>query len=243
MPRKMIFTLQGASAAPMIKSKVKAALRSETAHNRIGDLAGSLLRVVNATARWQIDADPLFDALAAGEPCIVAFWHEVLPSMPALWLAAKARGIERKGYVLVSRHRDGQLIGRAIRCFGVGLVSGSTSRGGASGLRELSRLVITGHPVAITPDGPRGPRRVAAPGIAQLAALTGAQIFCIGAATRRAFTFARSWDQMRIPMPFSIGAITVSPPIRVDRQAWETSLPEIESSLSQALKRATERCQ
>ena len=85
-------------------------------------------------------------------------------------------------HVLVSRHQDGRLIGDMMRGFGLDLVHGSSSskgaeqKGGASGLRALLAALAAGDQVVITPDGPRGPRRQVARGVAQLAALAGVPV-------------------------------------------------------------------
>ncbi|MCF3946027.1 lysophospholipid acyltransferase family protein [Acidiphilium iwatense] len=230
-----------ATAAPMIRDTLKAPLKSVWVQQPLGDLAGLYLHGTMATTRWTIDADALLGALKAGTPCIIVFWHECLPSMPILWREAERIGAGPKGYVLASRHRDGRLIARAMRHFGIETISGSTSRGGAAGLRELARLFEAGHPVGLTPDGPRGPRRRAAPGVAQLAALTGAPVFCAAAATSRALTL-ESWDAMRIPLPFGRGALIASGPILVPRRDWEASLAMIEAGMTANLARASVLC-
>ncbi|GAA5266218.1 hypothetical protein ACOSOMT5_P2645 [Acidiphilium sp. MT5] len=205
------------------------------------DGAGLYVQSAIATTRWRIEADSLLHALRARPPCIVAFWHECLPSMPALWRFAARDPALPIGHVLASRHRDGQLIGRAMRRFGIETVPGSTSRGGASGLRQLLKLLATGHPIGLTPDGPRGPRHRAAPGVAQLAARAGVPIFCAAAITRAAITTG-GWDRMRIPLPFSRGALVALPPLTIGRDDWQTALPLIENGLNTALERAWALC-
>lgn len=229
-----------ATAAPMIGA-LKSRLKTPTMRRCVGDLAGAWLAAARATTHWTIEADDLLSALHAGTPCIIVFWHECLPSTPILWKVAERPPDAPTGYVLASRHGDGQIIARAVRRFGVEAIGGSTSRGGAAGLRELARLIAAGHPVGLTPDGPRGPRRRAAPGVAQLAAITGAPVFCLAAATSRAVTL-NSWDRMRIPLPFGRGALIGAPPLPVARDDWEAALPEIEARLTATLARALIRC-
>jgi hypothetical protein len=79
-------------------------------------------------------------------------------------------------YALISQHQDGELIHRIVARLGVGSVRGSTTRGGASALRRLIRLGRRGGDLAITPDGPRGPRHHAQIGVIQLAKATGLPI-------------------------------------------------------------------
>ncbi len=176
--------------------------------------------------------------LARGAPMIAAFWHETLPCMQLLWREARRAGMTRPASVLASRHRDGQLIGNIARGLGVGVVSGSSTRGGAAGTRELVRVLEGGGHIGITPDGPRGPARRAAPGVAALAGLTGARILPCAAAASRFVTLWQSWDQMRVPLPFGRVALVCGPPIAVPRQGWRSALPEIEAALDAARARA-----
>jgi lysophospholipid acyltransferase (LPLAT)-like uncharacterized protein len=138
---------------------------------------------------------------------------------------------------LASGHRDGRLIGMAMRVFGISIVEGSSSRGGAAGLRRLAAALKAGSDVGLTPDGPRGPRRVAAAGVAQLAALSGAQVLPVAAWTQWALKF-RSWDRMRFPLPFGRGRLVFGEMITVPRHDWEAMLPAIETALTAAMQRA-----
>ncbi len=193
--------------------------------------------IVARTTRWRIEGVAELAALAAGPPCIVAFWHETLPCMPVFWRRARAMGLRRRAYVLASGHRDGRLIGRAVEQMGISVIAGSSSRGGAAGLRGLVAALKGGGLVGLTPDGPRGPRRVAAPGVAQLAALTGAKVLPCAAWIDPARTLG-SWDKMRIPLPFGRGTLVCGPMITVPRDGWETGLKVIEAGLNGAMRRA-----
>ena len=159
--------------------------------------------------------------------------------MPALLLCARRRVPEMAAmgaHVLVSRHRDGRFIGAVVRRYGVGLVHASTSRGGAAGLRTMLRLLAAGDMVGVTPDGPRGPRRVAAPGVAQLAALSGRPVLpCAARSTRQ--RVLGSWDRMRLPLPFGRGVLVCGPPLTVPRgpvARRRASLADIAAALTAA---------
>ena len=227
----------GVNAAPM----TNLAPPSDPLRRVLADTAGLYVRATIASIGWRIEADALIQRLRAGPPCIIAFWHESLPSMPILWREAARDPALPRGHILASRHRDGQLIARAMRRFGLETIAGSTSRGGAASLRQLLKLLAAGHPIGLTPDGPRGPRRHAAPGVAQLAAVSGVPVFCVAAMTRAAITTA-SWDQMRIPLPFSRGALVAMPPLILTRTEGKSGLAPIETALNAALDRATSLC-
>ena len=193
------------------------------------------------TTRWRLVGEASTTTILAGAPVIAAFWHEVLPLMPALrWRSAG------RLKVLISRHRDGQIIANVVRGLGIEVVHGSNargakSRGGAAGLRRLLALLAAGEQVVITPDGPRGPRRRAAPGVAQLAALSGVPIMPCAAMTRPRITLP-SWDRMVLPLPFGRGVIVCAETIRVARDGAEAALPAIEAALTAAAEAARRAC-
>jgi lysophospholipid acyltransferase (LPLAT)-like uncharacterized protein len=218
---------------------MKRLLQSAAMQAAIARAAAGYLTFVARTTRWHIDGAEAIEAFANGPPCIVAFWHETLPTMPIIWLRRTRISRRKPAFVLASRHRDGQLIGMAVERFGIGQVAASSSRGGAAGLRALITALESGADIGITPDGPRGPRRVAAAGVAQLAAITGARILACAAATRSAIQL-KSWDRMRIPLPFGAGRLVCAPLIAVPRDGWRTGLRQIEAALTDSLTRAAD---
>lgn len=114
--------------------------------------------------------EKVFELWDRGEGGIVCFWHGRLLMMPF----ANRRG---KGKVLISRHRDGELIARVMHYFRLGSIRGSYRKeGGISSLREIMFDLKKGFDVAITPDGPKGPRYHVKKGIVELARLTGKKI-------------------------------------------------------------------
>jgi lysophospholipid acyltransferase (LPLAT)-like uncharacterized protein len=131
------------------------------------------------------------DALASGQRVIYAFWHGEL--LPLLW---HHRG--QRIAVVVSEHRDGEIIARIAERFGYATVRGSSSRGASRALIGLMRAVEAGYHGAVTPDGPRGPAHVFAPGAAIAAQRTGAPILPIRVSASRAWRL-RSWDRFLIP--------------------------------------------
>lgn len=104
--------------------------------------------------------------------------------------------------VLISQHADGKLLGALIESFGMGMVCGSTTRGGVEAVRVLTRDKNARQHLAVTPDGPRGPRRVMQPGAVYVASRTGMKLVPVGVGHLRPWR-AGSWDRMAIPRPFS----------------------------------------
>jgi hypothetical protein len=226
---------------------LKSLLRRSWVQAVLAALLGRYLAFALRTTRWTLHGQENVDRSAALAPVVVAFWHERLPLMPALWLAVRAGGRgPTAAYVLVSRHWDGRFIGEVVRRFGLATVYGSShrdgqNRGGAAGVRTLLGVLEAGGHAAITPDGPRGPRRVAAPGVAQLAALSGARVLPCAAQTSRRSTLP-TWDRMVLPLPWGRGVIVCGAPIAVGRAGAEAALPGIAEALSAAADEADRLC-
>ena len=219
---------------------LKRLLRQRRAQAMLAAAAGRYLAFALRTTRWTLHGEQHFAPHAGGTPAIVACWHERLPMVLQFWLIARANqgSPARQAHVLVSRHADGQFIGGVLARFGVGIVHGSTSRdgrarGGAAGARALLGRLAAGDHVVLTPDGPRGPRRRAAPGVAQLAALSGVAVLPVAAQTSRGRVLP-SWDRMVLPLPWGRGVLVCGPSVTVTRDQWEASLPGIEAALTAA---------
>lgn len=193
---------------------------------RLGGWAVTLL--TRTLAVHVVDDYHVAGLWACRSPAIYAVWHGRILILPALY------GKARKVHVMASRHRDGELMARFVRSFGFEVVKGSTTRGGSEALRRLARLLRNGAEVAVVPDGPRGPRQVAQPGVIALAKLTGAPIVPLTLSASRAW-WLRSWDAFMIPKPFARVAVCFGAPIfvppRADRLEQETLRKELEESL------------
>ena len=141
------------------------------------------------------------------EAFLYLLWHGQL--LPLLWTHR-----DRQIAVMISEHRDGEIIARVGSALGFRLVRGSTSRGAARALLNASREIESGHDVAVTVDGPRGPAGVVAPGALVIAQRTGAPMIPTAAATNRAWRL-RSWDRFMIPKPFAVITVAYGEPIRM----------------------------
>lgn len=170
------------------------------------------------------------------DPLVFAVWHSRVLLLPHLYHGRRLR-------VLVSRSRDGEILARFLARFGLSAARGSSSRGGAGALRELVRALQEGWSVVIVPDGPKGPPEIVKPGIVTLAALSGAAVVPLAVATSSEWRLA-SWDEFRIPRPFSRCVVRFGEPIRVPRrggrEAQEAARKEIEAALRAVSWRADE---
>ena len=140
---------------------MKRILRLPTMQAVLTWLLGTYLRVTLRTTRWELHGEIHLAPFAGGGVVIAAFWHERLALMPMLWVKARAMhpGDAISIHMLVSHHRDGTMIGSILHRFGVHILRGSSSGGGVTSMRKAITLLKNGRQVAITPDGPRGPRR------------------------------------------------------------------------------------
>ena len=113
--------------------------------------------------------EPVINLYQHGRSMIFAFWHGRQVMMPCVYRGSRA-------YVLISQHRDGELIHRLIGQLGFRSVRGSTTRGGVAALRELIRYGQDGADLVVTPDGPKGPKWKVQEGVVFLAKMTGLPI-------------------------------------------------------------------
>jgi lysophospholipid acyltransferase (LPLAT)-like uncharacterized protein len=163
-----------------------------------------------------------------GKPFIFVFWHgQMLP----LVHHHRNEGI----VVLVSEHTDGEYITRVIHRHGFGTARGSSTRGGAKGLKGILRAAREGKELGFTPDGPKGPRHEFKWGALVAAQLTGLPLVPIGVGVDRAW-YLKSWDRFMSPKPFASLRIRYGAPRWVPRDASEATLKEIALELEEELR-------
>jgi lysophospholipid acyltransferase (LPLAT)-like uncharacterized protein len=166
-----------------------------------------------------------------GIPAIGAFWHGRLFMMPVVY---KGKTLS----FLVSPHRDGQVVGKALDRFGFRPILGSSRRKGFSGFKQMVKA--QGSDIAIVPDGPRGPRHQVQIGVIELARLTGRAIvpLTFSASKRKIFD---TWDHFLLPYPFSKGVFIWGEPIEVDQNGNRAHLEEKRILLERRLNELTEQ--
>lgn len=162
-----------------------------------------------------------------GKPVIFALWHGRL-FFPMF--CRRSQGI----YVLVSEHRDGEIITSSLDSAGFRTVRGSTTRGGSRALVRLIKLLRAGAKIAFTPDGPLGPRWKFQPGAVYLAAKTGLPVVPITGSASRALYFG-SWDSFQLPLPFSKGVLAIGEPYRVTGGLDDANIEHHRSELERRL--------
>lgn len=180
-------------------------------------LGSKILRLLFLTLRLDFEDRSGFTKNVLRSPVIMCFWHNRILGITLAFIRHYP-GKTRKGVnVLTSASRDGEILAQIAGQFGMDAVRGSSSRRGSRALRELVDLAENGCDIAITPDGPRGPRYSFGPGAISLAQLTATPIAPVHAKFSRYFRM-KTWDGFIIPLPFSRVSVTVDNPIRVPRE-------------------------
>jgi lysophospholipid acyltransferase (LPLAT)-like uncharacterized protein len=166
------------------------------------------LRALAATWRVKVVNERALTDLRKGhQHFIFALWHGHL--LPLLW-HHRGEGVT----ILISEHRDGEVVARAAESLGYGLIRGSTTRGAERALISLVRALQAGKEIAITPDGPKGPARKFAPGALVAAQRSDSAILPTVIAASSAWRL-KSWDSFLIPKPFARLTIAYGPATKV----------------------------
>ena len=219
---------------------MKRVLNSDVLQRALAWLIACYIRLVFRLTRWTfVNEAEMRRRGEAGEPFIVCFWHGRISQMPIFW------SFRMPLYVLGSRHRDGRLILRVSAHFGVRSIVGSSSRGGSQALREMVQVLRGSGSVGLVPDGPRGPRMRASPGIITLAKLTGVPIFPVAFSTTSG-RFLATWDRFLLAWPFGRGLFICGEPVSVaadaDAAALEAARAALEERLNDITAEADRRC-
>ncbi|TDI42923.1 MAG: DUF374 domain-containing protein [Acidobacteria bacterium] len=198
-------------------------------------LAAWLVRGLHATMRIRhVHREELQRLQDQGQNYIIAFWHGQLLMMTYCYTGQRMA-------ILISHHADGELIARTMNWLGYESVRGSSSRGGRAALKALVSRLRSGWDIAFTPDGPRGPRWQAQPGVIQAARLCGVPIVPVAFSAHPARVFS-SWDKFLLPYPFSRGVFTYGKPVYVARDSTrefqEASRLNLENTLVDLTKEA-----
>jgi len=165
-------------------------------------LGAGLIRLLGKVIRIRTEGAEIVDDLYRnGQRIIIAFWHSRQLMMPLVY-----RG--REAHILISQHRDGEVIHRIVARFGFRAVRGSTTRGGAAALRQLIKLGRSGVDLVVTPDGPKGPRQAVQIGVIQVARTTGLPIvpLTFGCSKKKSSQAGiASWSRTRVVAACSSG--------------------------------------
>ncbi len=167
--------------------------------------------------------------VATGRPFIFSVWHDNI-------LAALFWHRGRRIRPMVSHHRDGEMIAKLLTLFGYDPIRGSSTRGGNAAFREMVKELQAGKCGAIMPDGPRGPRHDYKPGTILIASRAGASLLPLTFDAEQKKVF-RSWDRMKLPLPFARVLLRYGPPIDVPGMIEGATLETFRLSVQDTMNR------
>jgi lysophospholipid acyltransferase (LPLAT)-like uncharacterized protein len=204
--------------------------------NKLGGLLGATaIRWWMGTLDYKIayfdrSVDPVYPEYRGQNICI--FWHEYI--LFPIYLRGHCNFA-----MLLSRHRDAEILSYAAHHLGFDFVRGSTNRGGVTALRALLRTSRAMN-LTITPDGPRGPRRQLAPGAVYLASRLGMPLVAMGYGYDRPWRVRSAWDQFAIPRPWSRGRAIIGPPLVVPPDLDRDGIEHYRGQFERLMNRLTE---
>lgn len=146
------------------------------------------------------------------EPLIICMWHGDLISQPYNYFAFRKNGTVK---AMISENRDGEIITKLVSYLNIGAIRGSSSKGAAKAMINAIKELKNGNDIAITPDGPRGPRYSVADGIVAIAQKSTKKIVCFNAIPSKYWQF-NSWDKFVLPKPFGKIDFYISEAFSVD---------------------------
>lgn len=227
---------------------MKALFRSGPVQATLGFLLGVYMRLVLATVRWRHENVACVEPVLAGDGgAITLFWHGRIP----LCLGAAPQWWRKSLRGMVSPSADGEFLARAMAMSGFPAIRASSAKPGDSrkaraavaAVREAVAWVKGGGVLAVTPDGPRGPREVMQAGALHVARRTGAPVFLMGYAARPAWRLEGSWDRMMFAIPFGRGAVVWEGPLHVADDADDAAIATLATEWSARLSAATRRAE
>jgi hypothetical protein len=192
--------------------------------------------LISATLRYRVRDPHGFLERKDISQAIYCVWHNRLALCMKLYFTFSGEHRSKAGVAgLVSASRDGAFLTAILQCFGVQPVRGSSSRRGAQALLELKTWAERGYDLAITPDGPRGPRYTVQDGAMSMAQVTGLPV--VPAAYHLKWKIQlKSWDRFQIPLPFSICEVTAGKIFHVPRDISDSEREELRKQLEAELR-------
>lgn len=200
------------------------------------------LRLLDATSSKSIVGRDRFDAAQAhGRGVVLVFWHGRLMLAPFI-----RRETDVDVHMLISLHRDGEIIARAVDGFGIKFIRGSSanprkpekSKHGASAVAKMLEALKKGDIVAITPDGPRGPAETVQDGALRIAQRSGAAILAGGLSSSRG-PWLKSWDRFLLAAPFTRLTYVAAEPMFIPKDATDETIENCRRDLQSRLAAVT----
>jgi hypothetical protein len=206
-------------------------------HHRLGAwILWAALRLLAASLRYRVNDPYGFSTRTESEPVIYCIWHNRLALCMKLYFTLGRKNAKTPGMAaIVSASKDGAFLAAVLERFGVEPVRGSSSRRGPQALLELTTWAERGYDLAITPDGPRGPRYVVQEGAMSLAQITGLAIVPVSYSLKHKILL-KSWDRFQIPLPFALCEVNGGRVFRIPREATDAERESLRQQLEAELR-------
>jgi lysophospholipid acyltransferase (LPLAT)-like uncharacterized protein len=200
-----------------------------------------LIQLVGRTSKWlAIDSEKIHVLIRRQRPFIIVFWHSRIMLLPAIF---KFEGGQMSPIVMISSSVDGLFISRLVRLFKIDTAFGSSTRGGRDALQEMTdkhkeeKIIL-----AITPDGPRGPRETIKPGPIIMGRDTGLPVIGLTYHAKKVRRL-NSWDRFVVVWPFNTIVWTATDPVTVPPDANEEQMESCRKELEDKMRKATALCE
>lgn len=187
-------------------------------------IVAAYIKLVFKTGQWEFKNSEIIDKyVTQNKPFIVSFWHG------HLLMLACALQWKTSFYMLISNHRDGKIISKTVKHFGIQTIAGSTNKQGFEAARQILQALKKNSIIGITPDGPRGPREQVSDGVLQIARLAQVDIIPV-AYSCKPIKKLNTWDKFRVAKPFCRGVFVAGTPVHASK-----NLEQLRKSLQQAM--------
>lgn len=183
-----------------------------------------IMLAITSTCKVKVHGSEHIEKLKQkNKPWIYSIWHNNVPISP--WALRN-----QNTAVMISDSKDGEIIARCVKLFGNSTLRGSTSKNATKATRLALKHLRKGNPLAITPDGPRGPKYELQDGVLWLAALSKTDIIGFQVECSRQWEF-NSWDGQKIPKPFSTIHLCFTKPVSINKEMLGEDLKQTKKHL------------
>ena len=231
MIQKNIFcaTIEDKALKKLIKKITKKIKNAKWFNSFVGWFLCVYVRLVGKTTKFDMSGmKKFYDIWEKDGSLIMVAWHGRVGVLPYFW------NKKRKLKALVSTHRDGQLIGKLLKSFGIGVIGGSSNNNASGAAISLMKTLKKNDSIAIIPDGPRGPSMKMTMSPIYYAQKTGKPIVGVGYSIKGA-KLAKSWDSMMLPPLFSKGITFATDPFYIPKDAKKEELEKYRLQIEKKL--------
>lgn len=215
-----------------MKLQLRKFFYSQIAYRAIAVLVFCYIQLLYRTCKIEHKIDREADKLFSSNAFIMTFWHSRILMMPKMMSRYKGNFA-----AVVSSHGDGGALEKVLNIFGHGTIRGSSKKDALKALKGVFEYLKNNRGIAITPDGPRGPRYKIGGNIVKIAAHTKTPVVPACFSCDSAWVL-NSWDRFVIPKPFSKIIVEVLKPINISSSSdEENEVQNLENVLLSHMKK------